>query len=60
VLSEAAHVLYKTTEFYYPELERTILWNDPELKIDWGVGAEPLLSEKDRRGARLKEAEIFD
>jgi len=60
VLSEAAHVLYKTTEFYYPELERTILWNDPDLKIDWGMDSEPLLSEKDRRGVRLREAEILE
>jgi len=60
VLSDAAHVLYKTTEFYYPELERTILWNDPELKINWGVDAEPLLSEKDRRAVKLREAEIFE
>ena len=60
VLSEAAHVLYKTTEFYYPELERTILWNDPDLKIDWGLDSEPLLSEKDQRGVRLREAEIFE
>ena len=60
VLSDTAHVLYKTTEFYYPELERTILWNDPELKINWGMNAEPQLSEKDRRGVRLREAEIFE
>jgi dTDP-4-dehydrorhamnose 3,5-epimerase len=60
VQSEAAHVLYKTTEFYYPELERTILWNDPELRIDWGAVEEPLLSEKDRGGVRLREAEVFD
>jgi dTDP-4-dehydrorhamnose 3,5-epimerase len=59
VLSGAAHVVYKTTEFYFPELERTLLWNDPELKIDWGIGGEPLLSEKDRRGVRLREAEVF-
>jgi dTDP-4-dehydrorhamnose 3,5-epimerase len=60
VLSDAAHVLYKTTEFYYPELERTILWNDPELKIRWEAIREPLLSEKDRRGVRIREAEIFE
>jgi dTDP-4-dehydrorhamnose 3,5-epimerase len=60
VLSDTAHVLYKTTEFYYPELERTILWNDPELKIKWEAIREPLLSEKDRRGVRLREAEIFE
>jgi dTDP-4-dehydrorhamnose 3,5-epimerase len=60
VLSDAAHVLYKTTEFYYPELERTILWNDQELNIKWEAIREPLLSEKDRRGVRLREAEIFE
>jgi dTDP-4-dehydrorhamnose 3,5-epimerase len=60
VLSEAAHVLYKTTEFYFPELERTILWNDPELKIEWGLAGEPLLSEKDKQGVCLREAEVFE
>jgi dTDP-4-dehydrorhamnose 3,5-epimerase len=60
VLSDAAHVLYKTTDFYFPELERTILWNDPELKIDWGITGEPLLSEKDRNGTRLRDAEVFE
>jgi dTDP-4-dehydrorhamnose 3,5-epimerase len=59
VMSEAAHVLYKSTEFYFPELERTILWNDPDLKINWGFTGEPLLSEKDRRGARFRDAEVF-
>jgi dTDP-4-dehydrorhamnose 3,5-epimerase len=59
VLSDAAHVLYKTTEFYFPELERTILWSDPELNIDWGLTAGPLLSEKDRNGVRLRDAEVF-
>jgi len=58
VLSEDAHVLYKSTEFYYPELERTILWNDPELGIEWGAD-EPLLSAKDERGIRFREAETF-
>lgn len=60
VASDSAHVLYKATEFYFPELERTILWNDPALKIDWGVVGEPLLSEKDRRGVRLRDAEVFE
>ena len=59
VVSQAAHVLYKSTEFYFPELERTILWNDPDLKIDWGLTGEPLLSAKDRRGARFRDAEVF-
>lgn len=60
VLSRDAHVLYKTTEFYYPDLERTLLWNDPELKIDWGLNSEPLLSEKDQKGVHLRDAELLD
>jgi dTDP-4-dehydrorhamnose 3,5-epimerase len=60
VVSDGAHVVYKSTEFYFPELERTILWNDPELKIDWELDGEPLLSEKDRRGVRFQEAEVFE
>jgi dTDP-4-dehydrorhamnose 3,5-epimerase len=58
VLSDFAHVLYKSTEFYYPELERTILWNDPDLQIHWEAES-PLLSAKDQRGARFKDAEVF-
>jgi dTDP-4-dehydrorhamnose 3,5-epimerase len=59
VLSDGAHVLYKSTEFYFPELERTVVWNDPDLNIDWGVTAEPLLSAKDRLGVRFRDAEYF-
>jgi dTDP-4-dehydrorhamnose 3,5-epimerase len=58
VLSETAHVLYKATEFYAPQLERTLLWNDPALKISWEK-IEPLLSEKDKKGVLLKDAETF-
>ena len=60
VVSDSADVLYKATEFYFPERERTILWNDPDLKIDWNVVGEPLISEKDRRGVRLRDAEVFE
>jgi len=60
VLSESAHVLYKSTAFYAPELERTVLWNDPDLKIAWGNTREPLLSEKDKKGARFRDAETFE
>ena len=60
VLSESAHVLYKSTEFYFPELERTILWNDEDLGIDWNAVGTPLISEKDRRGVRFRDAEAFD
>lgn len=59
VLSENAHVLYKSTEFYFPELERTVLWNDVDLKIDWAIAGEPLLSAKDRKGTRFCDAELF-
>jgi dTDP-4-dehydrorhamnose 3,5-epimerase len=59
VLSESAHVLYKSTQFYFPELERTVLWNDPDLKIEWKNSKEPLLSDKDKKGKRIKDAELF-
>ena len=60
VLSESAHVLYKSTEFYAPELERTILWNDPELNISWESTLELTLSEKDKKGVRFRDAEVFE
>jgi len=60
VLSESAHVLYKSTEFYAPELERTISWNDPELRIGWDDTLELTLSEKDQKGVRFRDAEVFE
>jgi dTDP-4-dehydrorhamnose 3,5-epimerase len=59
VLSEAAQFLYKTTDYYAPEHERCIVWNDPQLNISWPVTAEPLLSDKDKAGALFKDAEVF-
>lgn len=61
VLSEFAEFLYKTTDYYAPEYERCIAWNDPDLAIDWPQveGGGPRLSEKDARGLRLSEAEVF-
>jgi dTDP-4-dehydrorhamnose 3,5-epimerase len=59
VLSESAHVLYKSTDFYFPEFERTILWNDPNLAIEWNAEA-PILSAKDERGVYLRDAGVFD
>ena len=59
VLSESAHVVYKANEFYFPELERTVLWNDPDLNIAWENTGEPLLSGKDKKGSLLKDAEAF-
>ena len=60
VISETAHVLYKANDYYAPEFERTLLWNDPDLKIDWGLQGEPIVSAKDRLGKTLREAEVFD
>ncbi|MGA7218376.1 MAG: dTDP-4-dehydrorhamnose 3,5-epimerase [Candidatus Sulfotelmatobacter sp.] len=60
VLSEKAHVLYKATDFYAPEYERTVAWNDPQLKIDWELDGEPIVSAKDRRGAAFGDAETCD
>jgi len=62
VLSESADFLYKATDYYAPEHERCILWNDPDIGIEWpleGLG-EPLLSEKDKSGLLLKDAEVCD
>lgn len=54
-LSENAEVLYKVTDFYAPQHERTLLWNDPDLAIDWPLQQEPIVSEKDRAGVSFKE-----
>ncbi|MFN9368995.1 MAG: dTDP-4-dehydrorhamnose 3,5-epimerase [Planctomycetia bacterium] len=54
VLSEVAEFLYKTTDYYAPDCERCIVWDDPVLAIDWPLTAPPLLSPKDARGARFQ------
>lgn len=59
VLSEHAIVFYKTTDFYAPEHERTIVWNDRDLGIRWPLEGDPIVSDKDRRGTALKSAETF-
>lgn len=59
VLSESADFLYKTTNYYAPEYERCIAWNDPAIGIDWQYDGEPQLSGKDQQGALLKNAELF-
>ena len=59
VLSDAAEFLYKTTDYYVPEDERCLIWNDPDVGIDWPKGSEPILSEKDRLGLPLSKAEVF-
>ena len=60
VVSEGAHVLYKATDYYEPASERTLAWNDPELKIDWQLSGEPVVSSKDQRGVPFRDAEKFD
>lgn len=59
VLSETAEFLYKTTDYYAPEHERSLLWNDPELGIEWPIEQTPQLSAKDLAGKPLSEAELF-
>lgn len=59
VLSETAEFLYKTTDYYAPEHERCIKWNDPMLAIDWRLTTEPRLSAKDAQGVPLSQAEVF-
>jgi dTDP-4-dehydrorhamnose 3,5-epimerase len=58
VLSETADFLYKTTDYYAPEFERCVRWDDEQIGIDWGI-SQPLLSEKDKQGLSLKDAEVF-
>ena len=59
VLSDSAEFLYKTTDYYAPEHERCIRWNDPDLGIDWHCVGEPLVSDKDAQGVLFKEADVF-
>ncbi len=60
VLSEHAEFLYKTTDYYAPEHERCIAWNDPALAIDWPIDAAPILSGKDTQGLALADAPVYD
>jgi dTDP-4-dehydrorhamnose 3,5-epimerase len=60
VLSEGAQVLYKATDFYHPECERTLAWNDPDLRIDWQLGAPPIVSAKDAQGLSFRDAKKFE
>ncbi len=59
VLSESAEFLYRTTDFYAPEHERCIVWNDLDLRIDWPLDGAPKLSEKDAQGSSFAEAEYY-
>ena len=59
VLSDSAEFLYKATDYYAPEFERNIMWNDPEIGINWPIDDEPQLSGKDQQGLSLNDAEVF-
>jgi dTDP-4-dehydrorhamnose 3,5-epimerase len=59
VVSEVAEVLYKATDFYAPQHERSIRWDDPELNIQWPLEGEPTLSAKDQAGQSFRDAEVF-
>lgn len=60
VLSASADFLYKTTDYWAPQHERCIVWNDPDLKIDWKIEGQPVLSAKDEQGVLLVNAKCFD
>jgi dTDP-4-dehydrorhamnose 3,5-epimerase len=59
VLSETAEFLYKTTDYWYPEHERSLLWNDTDIGIEWPIEGEPTLAAKDAAGRRLVDAETY-
>ncbi|GJH02895.1 dTDP-4-dehydrorhamnose 3,5-epimerase [Paraburkholderia terrae] len=59
VLSESAQFLYKTTDYWYQAHERSIVWNDPDIGIEWPIDFEPIMAAKDAAGKRLAEAEVF-
>lgn len=59
VLSEAVEFIYKTTDYWAPEHERCIVWNDPDLAINWPLSGGPILSDKDKLGRTLKSAELY-
>ncbi len=59
VLSESAEFLYKATDYYAPQYERSVLWNDPTLNVNWPLPEPPHLSPKDMQGCLLQEADLF-
>jgi dTDP-4-dehydrorhamnose 3,5-epimerase len=62
VLSDTADFLYKTTDYYFPDLERSLLWNDPAIAVSWPIEADvsPIISAKDKIAPELADAELFD
>jgi dTDP-4-dehydrorhamnose 3,5-epimerase len=60
VLSDCADFVYKTTDYYAQKSERSLLWNDPDLGIDWPLEGQPILSAKDAAGKLFRDAEVFE
>jgi dTDP-4-dehydrorhamnose 3,5-epimerase len=60
VLSDHAEFLYKTTDYYAPEFERSIAWDEPSIAVRWPIDGAPNLSMKDQRGVLLADAEVFE
>lgn len=60
VVSDVAEFIYKTTDYWYPEYERSIAWNDPDLAIGWPIDGKPLLARKDAEGCSFRLAEVFE
>jgi dTDP-4-dehydrorhamnose 3,5-epimerase len=60
VVSESAELLYKTTDYWCPEHERSLIWNDPSLDIQWPIDGEPFVATKDSAGMTLETAECYD
>ncbi|MBA0916183.1 MAG: dTDP-4-dehydrorhamnose 3,5-epimerase [Nitrosospira sp.] len=59
VLSDSADFLYKTTDYYAPEFECSLIWNDPTIGIEWPLNTQPIISTKDAQGEKLADAEVF-
>ncbi|HHX4054553.1 MAG: dTDP-4-dehydrorhamnose 3,5-epimerase [Burkholderia contaminans] len=59
VLSESAQFLYKTTDYWFPEHERSIVWNDPDIGVVWPIDGDPVLAAKDAAGKRLADADVY-
>jgi dTDP-4-dehydrorhamnose 3,5-epimerase len=58
-LTDSAEIQYKVTDYYYPEYDRTLLWSDTNLGIEWGIDVDPILSEKDLKGKTFEECEKY-
>ena len=59
VLSDSADFLYKTTDYYAPEFECSLIWNDPTIGVEWPLNTQPIISAKDAQGKKLADAEVF-